>query len=486
MTTPRMDDPFDRRLRAFLDWQAEQLAGAPTANEITARLAGQAQGPLDGRFGGRLGRGPAAQLAWAFLILALVAAMAVAVAVIGSQDHRTSVILPTGSPSASPTPTPTPEGSSTPAACPLPTEVVPAGSTPASPAVPQGPADALVAYLANEDTELRITGGGASGARVAARIVPANTTDVSEVLGWSDDGSTLLVHLHLFSGPGGPERNCGDLWLVKADGSGATKLTANGQGADPSAAVLAGSGRFVAYVQSGDLAGSAIELRLVDATGVTTVLSPKPCAGAQDLLWPFGTGRLAWSQDGARLALLCHDSVHIYSVADQTTRDFFLPSGTLAVSMAWSSDGTRLMVASVPTGSGSNQGPLTILTIDPRVGLVTVVSESSVNVEWIIGGVDAFSPDGSAFIASGGTPGAVPGGDFTSTWYMIDVATGVARQLFDRDEPCDCAEWLPDSSGVVYLDPRTSNALAQVGLDGKPVATLGSLERWGAWHWLNP
>jgi hypothetical protein len=74
----------------------------------------------------------------------------------------------------------------------------------------------------------------------------------------------------------------------------------------------------------------------------------------------------------------------------------------------------------------------------------------------------------------------------TSTWYMIDVATGVARQLFDRDEPCDCAEWLPDSSGVVYLDIQHSNVLVQVDLEGKQVATLGSLERWGAWHWLSP
>jgi hypothetical protein len=484
MTTPRMDDPFDRRLRGFLDWQAEQLADAPSANEITARLGDQAQGRLDDRFGGRLSRGPAARLAWAFLILALLAAMAVAVAIIGSQDRRTSVVLPTAVPTAvaatAEVPTPT-------IPCPSPAEPIPAGSVGVPGAGPPLPANALVAYLARNGSEVRVAGGGSSGSRLVATIPSADATNTSEVLGWSDDGSTILVHLGNFSPPGGPERNCGNLWLLRSDGSAATRLTTNGPGADASAAVLAGSGGAVAYVEGGMLAGSTLELRVVDASGNTTVLSTKPCAGVQDFLWPFGNGRLAWSPDG-RLALMCPGDVHIYSDAIGTTRDFFLPRETFAVSMAWSPDGSRLMVAIVPTGSGSNQGRLTILTIDPRVGEVAVVSASSVDVEWIIGEgvVDAFSPDGKSFIASGGTPGAVPGVNFTSTWYVIDVATGVARQVFDRDEPCPCAEWLPDSSGFVYLDPLNENALVQAGLDGKQVATLGSLEQWGAWHWLSP
>jgi hypothetical protein len=115
MTRPTMDDPFDRRLQGFLVWQAEQLAGAPSANEITARLADQA----GGRFGGTFGRGAAARLAgrmaWAFLILALLAVVLVAVAVIGGQNHRTSVVLPTASPTdANPV-----QGSSLPDPCTL-------------------------------------------------------------------------------------------------------------------------------------------------------------------------------------------------------------------------------------------------------------------------------------------------------------------------------------------------------------------------------
>jgi hypothetical protein len=498
MTRPTMDDPFDRRLRGFLDWQAEQLAGAPSANEITARLAEEAEDRFGSRFGSRVGSRLArwraarqtARIAWAFLILALLAAMAVAVAVIGSRDHRTSVVLPTGSPTPAPTavaatavvPTPT-------IPCPSPAELIPARPVGGPGTAPS--ANFLVAYLSNDDSDVRIAGGGLAGPSVVATIGSADATNTSEVLGWSTDGSTILVHLRNFSARAGPERNCGDLWLVRSDGSAATKLTGNDPGEDASAAVLAGSGRSVAYLSGQDLPGSAVELRLADASGATTVLATAPCSGTRDLLWPFGRGRLAWSPDGTRLAILCTgSSVTVYSVADGTSRDFTLPRQTLAESMAWSADGGLLEVAAVPYGSGNNQGPLTLLVIDfdPRADAARVVSRSSVEVEWIIGedDVDAFSPDGRWFIASGGTPGAVPGVNFTSTWYVIEVATGLARQVFDKDEPCPCAEWLPDSSGLVYLDPLHENALVQAGLDGKTVATLGSLERWGVWHWLSP
>jgi hypothetical protein len=496
MTTPRMDDPFDRRIRGFLEWQAEQLAGAPSANEITGRLADQSDDRFESRFGsrfgGRLGRWPAApqtaRLAWAFLVLALLAAMAVAVAIIGSQDHRTSVVLPTGSPTPAPTAVAATAVVPTPAQpCPSPAELIPAGPVGGPGTAPS--ANFLVAYLANDDSEVRIAGGGLAGPSVVATIRSADATNTSEVLGWSNDGSTILVHLRNFSGPGGPERNCGDLWLLRSDGSAATKLTSNDPGADASAAVLAGSGRSVAYLSGQELGDSALELRLVDTSGATTVLATAPCSGTRNLLWPFGRGRLAWSPDGTRLAILCTgSSVTVYSVAAGTSRDFSLPRQTLAESMAWSADGTELMVAAVPYGPGNNYGQLTIVAIDFQSEEARAVSRSSVEVEWIIGEgvVDAFSPDGRSFIASGGTPGAVPGANFTSTWYVIDVATGVARQVFDRDEPCPCAEWLPDSSGFVYLDPLNENALVQAGLDGKQVATLGSLERWGAWHWLIP
>jgi hypothetical protein len=492
MTRPTIDDPFDRRLRGFLDWQAENLAGAPSADEITARLADEGEDGFGNRFGSRLGRWPAARqtarLAWAFLILALLAAMAVSIAVIGSRDRRTSVVFPTASPTVSST-----AAAATavvPALCPLANELVPAGALPASTAVPQGPLKALVAYVAAQGSEVRITDGASIGSRLVARIQPTNKPDNSQVLGWSNDGSTILVHVGRFSPGGGPEDNCGDLWLVRSDGSAATKLTHNGPGQDANGAVLAGDGRSVAYVEAGLPTGSGFELRTVEALRLTTVLAPAPCGGDPDALLSVGPGRLAWSPDGASLALMCLDRVTVYSVAGGTSRDFTLPRQTLAVSMAWAADGTELMVAAVPygPGPGNNQGALTIVGIDFQSEEARLISRSSVEVEWIIGGgvVDAFSPDVSSFIASGGTPGAVPGVNFSSTWYVIDVATGVARQVFERDEPCPCAEWLPDSSGFVYLDPANPNTLVQAGLDGKQVAALGPLEQWGAWHWLIP
>jgi hypothetical protein len=481
MTRPTMDDPFDRRLRGFLDWQAEQLADAPSANEITARLADQAQGRFDARFGGRLGRGPAARLAWAFLVLALLAAMAVAVAIIGSQDHRTSVVLPTPSRTAvaatAVVPTPT-------TLCPSPAELIPAGNVLGPGTAPT--ANYLVAYLANDDSEVRIAGGGLAGPQVAATIRPANTTNWSEVLGWSNDGSTILVHLRNFSGPGGPERNCGDLWLLNANGSGSTKFTQNGPGQDANGAVLAGNGVSVAYIETGLPTGSGFELRTVDALRLTTVLAPAPCDGDSDSLITVGPGRLAWSPDGARVALLCLTSVTIYSIADGTSRDFVLPPNSAVGSLEWSADGARLLVTA--PNREVDAGSMSVIAIDPQGGAVTVLSRSSVEVQWGqgLGVVNDFSPDGKWLLTTGGAPSAT-GSDFSYSLYLVDIATGGTRQLFGPSPlaPC-CLEWLPDSSGFVRQDPLASNAVVEYGLDGQRTGTLGSLERWGAWHWLIP
>jgi hypothetical protein len=483
MTRPTMDDPFDRQLRGFLDWQAEQVGGAPSAAEITERLAAQGEGRFGRRFGSARVGGPATQFAWAFLIVALLAAAVIAVAFIGGQNHRTSVVLPTASPTVSPTTVSATLG----ARCPTPAELIPAGAVEPTAGL-QDPASPLGAYLAAGVRELRVAVAGSTDSRLIATIRSQDAPNNSDVLGWSNDGSAILVHLGVFNPGGSLEENCGDLWLVRSDGSAATKLTGDDPGADASAAVLAGSGRSVAYLSGKELRGSALEVRLADASGASTVLASAPCYGNRELLWPFGSGRLAWSPDGTRLAILCTgNNVTIYSVADGTSLDLTLQRETLAQSMAWSADGSELMVAAVPYGSGNNHGPLTIVAIDSRSDVIRLISHSSVDVEWIVGEgtVDAFSPDGAWFLASGGTPGAVPGANFTSTWYVIEVATGVARQVFDKDEPC-CGEWLPDSSGFMYLDPQQDNVLVQADVNGKRVATLGLIEGWGAWHWLYP
>src|SRR5439155_19489951 len=80
----------------FLDWQAGQLDGSPTADEMTARVVSHA-------VTGSLSR-PAGRLILAFIILAL-AAVAIGVAVIGSRQARKVLVTP-------PTATPTPAASS--------------------------------------------------------------------------------------------------------------------------------------------------------------------------------------------------------------------------------------------------------------------------------------------------------------------------------------------------------------------------------------
>ena len=76
MTERMHDDHFDRELGRFLDWQAEDIAGAPTANEIAARLSSGAGARQQAS---RL----TPQLTWA--LIALLATMAlIGTAIVGA------------------------------------------------------------------------------------------------------------------------------------------------------------------------------------------------------------------------------------------------------------------------------------------------------------------------------------------------------------------------------------------------------------------
>src|SRR5260221_4727332 len=72
MTDRMHDDQLDRQLRSFLAWQAEDVAGAPTATEVAMRLSAPATTTA-------LGRRMTPQLVWMLLAVLLIATVTAAV-----------------------------------------------------------------------------------------------------------------------------------------------------------------------------------------------------------------------------------------------------------------------------------------------------------------------------------------------------------------------------------------------------------------------
>src|SRR5690349_16301832 len=95
-TTPVTD--FDAELSAFLDWRADQVAGAPSTAEVTRRISG--------RVGvGRRPRPAFARTGLVLVALALSLALVAAAAWVASRPPAvvTTTIGPTESPTAAPT-----------------------------------------------------------------------------------------------------------------------------------------------------------------------------------------------------------------------------------------------------------------------------------------------------------------------------------------------------------------------------------------------
>src|SRR3989442_10959052 len=98
MSTRTDEERFDRELRRFLDWQAGQLNGSPSADEMSARIAARVvTRPL---------AQPSGRVIWAFIIVLALLAAAVVVAVVGGQhDRQLTVNMPTATPSLAPSST---------------------------------------------------------------------------------------------------------------------------------------------------------------------------------------------------------------------------------------------------------------------------------------------------------------------------------------------------------------------------------------------
>ncbi len=178
------------------------------------------------------------------------------------------------------------------------------------------PAIGVVAYTT--DDGLWLAGDADGGPRQLA-----STAGYLDILGWSPDGSSLLVRGgHFEKGSRRVEHNCSVLYLVRADGTGVTALSDDAVGSFANAGAVSPDGASVAYeadsAEWSDIAGSrALVVR--EPTGGSRVIEATLCEGTG-----ANADRLIWSPDGRYLGVRCEGSARAYDMVSGAVHELVL------------------------------------------------------------------------------------------------------------------------------------------------------------------
>jgi hypothetical protein len=379
-------------------------------------------------------RPPRVYLAWAALIVALL--LVAAVAAVGIMNQRPSdlavVVTPAPSatsvrqtPIASPGPSQTPIPSESAKPCFTDTLKVLTGAR-----MPEASGDAEPARLDQGigvfwqyprfagNTELWVVRGAEAAPMRVATI--AGRLMVRDVLDVSPDGSTALIRVGTFSHSG---LECADLYSVRLDGGGATRLTRFGAGLFLGGAAYSPNSDKIAFFW-----WSPDTLTVLDLASGDTVDQPCPVN--------FGVPPvpLAWSPNGQRIAAAC-------GILDPngTMAAITLPTGPL-LGFAWTDDNHVLLA------SGINRRQLGI-----HIESFDVLTETSVASDVEAATIEAvemggrFSPDGR-WLAFLGIDLRDP--KLAMTEYLVSTAGGKARRVLGENEPM--LAWSLDSRSVIY------------------------------------
>jgi hypothetical protein len=379
-------------------------------------------------------RSPRVYLAWAAIIAALL--LVAAVAAVGIMNQRPSdlavVVTPAPSativrqtPIASPSPSQTPSPSESTKPCLTDTLKVLTGAR-----MPEAFGDAEPArldqgigvYWRNPtfggNTELWAVRGGEGPAKRVAAV--AGRLMVRDVLDVSPDGSTALIRVGAFSHSG---LECADLYSVRLDGGGATRLTRFGAGHFLGGAAYSPGGDKIAFFWWSPGALTVLDL----ATGDTL---DQPCSVN------FGSNAvpLAWSRNGQWIAAAC-------GILDPNgaTPAITLPTGPL-LSFAWT-DENHVLLAS---GINRRQLGIHIESFDVLTQTSVASKIDAATIEAVeMGG--AFSPDGRwlAFLGFD-----LAESKLAMTEYLVSTAGGKAQRVLGEDEPL--IAWSLDSRALIY------------------------------------
>ena len=403
-----------------------------------------------------------AYLAWAAIIVALLLVAAVAaVGILNSRPSDLAVVV-TPAPSAtiarptsiaSPRPSGTPSPSKSTEPCLTDTLKVLTGRR-----MPETFGDTEVTRLDQglgvywrnptfgDSTELWAVRGGEGPAKRVAAV--AGRLMVRDVLDVSPDGSTALIRVGTFS-HGGPE--CADLYSVRLDGGGATRLTRFGAGQFlGGAAYSPGGDRIALFWWSPDT------LTVLDlATGDTV---DQPCTTN------FGVPAvpLAWSPDGRRIAAAC-------GILDPNaaTPAITPPIGPL-LGFAWT-DENHVLLAS---GINRRQLGIHLETFDVLTQTSVATDVDAATIEAVeMGG--RFSPDGRWLAFQGFD---LSESKLAMTELLVSTSGGKARPVLTEEEPL--LGWSLDSRALIY--GHGSN-LSRLDVSNLRKTSIGSAPNEGIW-----
>ena len=316
----------------------------------------------------------------------------------------------------------------------------------------------LGVYLTSQDGASQADVWAASvgdATRIASIVGPGiNVTNVEDV---SADGSLALIQLGVVHG-GLPGPMCDDLYVVRTDGSGATRLTRNGANQHASEGSFSPDGRYVAYRDEDRFAGPP-RVSVIDLQGDLTPRG-SPCVG------DGGEVHARWAPSGDRLAVVCGGTVMLAAVdPSQPTglghvSALELPAagpGTAArddafVDARWL-DATHLLDVRARSGASSN-GPIDLRTItfDTPDMPANGTSSKPLTVEpWLADagfstGI-ALAPDGHTFAVLADPKASDFSGDSLGL-YVVDARTGHA-QVF-AGWPAEEPGWSADSRTLSY------------------------------------
>ena len=277
---------------------------------------------------------------------------------------------------------------------------------------------------------------------IAAIVDPPIVFDVVDL---SPDGSDALLRAGTLS-VNGPDPECVDLYAVRTDGSGATRLTPFRGGRSVSGAAFSPDGTRVAYSGWG-LGGDTITV--LDLGSGRTV--DQPCGA----IFGFIPERIEWSPTSERVAMICSEAVTVFDAGGETD-PARVQSTSQQLLFGWTDAGELL----VSTDRGD------ILAFDVESQTSTTIGRYLVqDMDQVVPSTGGFSPDGRWLVFQG-----VPWGEDAMVGYLVSTTGGAPIRILNADEAGSSISWSADGRTVI-----AAHETGRSGEDG-PEQVLGGLD----------
>ena len=286
-------------------------------------------------------------------------------------------------------------------------------------------------------------GPGEGPARPIAAIV--DPPIVFDVVDLSSDGTSVLMRAGTLS-INSPEPECVDLYAVRTDGSGATRLTPFRGGRSVSGAAFSPDGTRVAYSGWG-LQGDAITV--LDLGSGRSV--DQPCGAT----FGFTLDRIEWSPTGDRVAAACSGIVTVFDAGG--ARDpAHVQSTSQQLLFGWTDAGDLL----VSTDRGD------ILSFDVESQTSTTIGQYIVHdMEQVSPSAGGFSPDGRWLVFQG-----VRDAGSAMVGFLVPTSGGTPTRILNEDEASSTIAWSTDGRTLIAAH-ETGRSVEDV-----PEQVLGGLD----------